>query len=588
MCGIAGQFGRTSSDFAAKAVGALRHRGPDGEGSWEAEEVTLVHTRLAILDLSEGGRQPMHCAEGGLSIVFNGEIYNFIELRNELEGEGVVFQTRSDTEVLLRLYEKAGAAMLDKLRGMFAFAIWDARARRAFLARDPFGIKPLYYTVANGRLSFASELRVLQETGQVGSKLDAAALMGYFETGSVAEPRTLLEGVCSLPAGHQLTWQAGNVAVKPFWNLNFRSQEMPSPEAVRLTRAALLDSVQHHFVSDVPVGLFLSGGIDSTALLALAQAAGQRDLNTFSIGVDDAGMDESSMAARTARHFGTQHHELCINAATLAESFPRFLSHMDQPSIDGFNTFTVAGFARQQGMKVVLSGLGGDEMFGGYPSFQKVPQLAKAARAAKLFGLGCLLGPALERHGTSLPMRRVGSLLQREPTLPNAYRTFRGIFTRSSARALAARYAGCSAAEIPDDPSPGDVPAGDERDMVSACELSLYMRNQLLKDSDVMSMAHGLELRVPLVDRGLFEAVSRIPAAVRLRQGKQLLLEAVPEVPEWVAKPPKRGFLFPYERWLSSEWGNVFADVTSRLSETRPTWYQRWSVFMLERWLERA
>lgn len=587
MCGIAGQFGLTSPDFSAKAQAALRHRGPDGEGSWEADGVTLVHTRLAILDLSEGGRQPMHCAEAGLSIVFNGEIYNFRELRAELEGQGVVFRSHSDTEVLLRLYEKVGPAMVDRLRGMFAFALWDARARRAFLARDPFGIKPLYYSMADGTLSFASELRVLQKTGQGGSKLDAAALMGFFETGSVAEPRTLLEGVRCLPAGHQLTWQAGQATWKPYWRLDFKTQDMQPAEAVLLTRAALLDSVQHHFVSDVPVGLFLSGGIDSTALLALAREAGQRELSTFSIGVDDTGLDESSLAARTARHFGTQHHELRIDATKLGEIFPRFLSNMDQPSIDGFNTFTVAGFARQHDMKVVLSGLGGDEMFGGYPSFQMVPRLAKAARAAGRLGVGRLLGRVMERHMPRLPLRRVGSLLQCEPTLPNAYRAFRGLFTRSKARELAAHYAGCPVNAVSDDPVVGDLSTGDERDMVSACELSLYMRNQLLKDSDVMSMAHGLELRVPLVDRVLFESLSRIPATLRLRQGKQLLLEAVPEVPAWVAQQPKRGFLFPYEKWLASEWGNAFADVTSRLSESRPTWYQRWSVFMLERWLGR-
>ncbi|MFO1486234.1 MAG: asparagine synthase (glutamine-hydrolyzing) [Verrucomicrobiaceae bacterium] len=587
MCGIAGQFGKVSADFASKALVALRHRGPDGQGTWHAEQVVLVHTRLAILDLSEGGNQPMHCAEAGLSIAFNGEIYNFHELRAEMEGKGVVFHTRSDTEVLLRLYEQEGEAMTRRLRGMFAFALWDAGERRAFLARDPFGIKPLYYSFSDGTLSFASELRVLQKTGLTGSKLDAVALMGFFETGSVAEPRTLLEGVRCLPAGHQLTWQEGQVQERRFWSLQFGHAEMSSTEATQMTRAALLDSVEHHFVSDVPVGLFLSGGVDSTALLALAHQTGRRELSTFSIGVDDERLDESSIAARTAAHFGAKHHELRLNASALGEGFPRFLSHMDQPSIDGFNTFTVAGFARQNGMKVVLSGLGGDEMFGGYPSFERVPRLAAAARLAHRLGIARMAGPLMERHMPKLPLRRVGSLLQREPTIPHTYRAFRGIFTRKTARELAARYAGCRPEEVQDDPVPGDVPAGDEKDQVSACELSLYMRNQLLKDSDVMSMAHGLELRVPLVDRVLFESVSRIPASQRLRPGKQLLLEAMPEVPEWVANQPKRGFLFPYEKWLASEWGGAFADVSRRLPEKRPTWYQRWSAFMLERWLER-
>ncbi|MCB1275579.1 asparagine synthase (glutamine-hydrolyzing) [Prosthecobacter sp.] len=587
MCGIAGQFGKVTKDFASKALAALQHRGPDGQGVWESELATLVHTRLAILDLSEGGSQPMHVAESGLTIVFNGEIYNFRELRAELEREGVVFHSQSDTEVLLRLYQREGEAMTGRLRGMFAFALWDARKRRAFLARDPFGIKPLYYSFSGGTLSFASELRVLQKTGCAGSKLDAAALMGFFETGSVAEPRTLLEGVRCLPAGHQLTWRDGQVQERRFWSLQFGGEKVAPADSVQMTRAALLDSVEHHFVSDVPVGLFLSGGVDSTALLALAHQTGRRELSTFSIGVDDEGLDESSIAARTAAHFGARHHELRLNASALGESFPRFLSHMDQPSIDGFNTFSVAGFAREHGMKVVLSGLGGDEMFGGYPSFERVPRLAAMARLTHRIGLAGPAGPLLEKHMPRLPMRRVGSLLQREATIPHAYRAFRGVFTRKTARELAARYAGCDVNEVPDDPSLGDVPEGDARDQVSACELSLYMRNQLLKDSDVMSMAHGLELRVPLVDRVLFESVAGIPAAERLRPGKQLLLEAVPEVPEWVANQPKRGFLFPFEKWLSSEWGGAFADVTRRLPEKHPTWYQRWSAFMLERWIER-
>jgi len=527
----------------------------------------------------------MASADGALTITFNGEIYNFRELRTELESEGVVFRTRTDTEVLLRLYERDGQAMVNRLRGMFAFAIWDAARQCAFMARDPLGIKPLYYSTRGGRLAFASEVRALQQAGLAGSDLDADALMRFFESGSVSEPRTLLRDVRCLPAGHSLTWQAGRCEEIRYWQVHFESA--PVEDAAGITRAALLDSVRHHFISDVPVGLFLSGGVDSTALAALALETGMSDLQTFSIGVDDAGLDESGVAARTARHFGTRHHELRLDAAAMAESFPRFLARMDQPSIDGFNTFTVAGFARAQGMKVVLSGLGGDEMFGGYPSFQKVPRLARAARLFRRVPGSSLAGALMERHMPRLPLRRVGSLLQREPTLLNAWGAFRGIFTRRTARTLAARYAGCAEKEVAGQEDM-ILPAGTELDQVSACELGLYMRNQLLKDSDVMSMSHGLELRVPLVDRALFEAVSRIPAATRLRAGKRLLLEAVPAVPDWVANAPKRGFLFPYQKWLSAEWGAAFAGVTARIPDKRPTWYQRWSVFMLERWMERS
>jgi asparagine synthase (glutamine-hydrolysing) len=596
MCGIAGIFASQMADgerldaALAKLQQALRHRGPDDEGRWRSPGGTarLVHTRLSILDLSAAGHQPMVSADGNIGIVFNGEIYNFRELRAELERDGTVFHTRSDTEVLLRLYEREGRGMVGRLRGMFAFAIWDEQEGRAFLARDPLGIKPLYYTQSDGMLAFASELGALQKAGLAGGDLDAGALMRYFESGSVAEPHTLLKDVRCLQAGHTLTWwRDGLVETSRFWTLSFGRETMTEEAAAGLTRDALLDSVRHHFVSDVPVGVFLSGGIDSTAVLALSVAAGQQDLATFSIGVDDPGLDESSAAARTAAHFGTRHHELRLDAAAMSASFPKFLECMDQPGIDGFNTYTVAGFARSHGMKVVLSGLGGDELFGGYPSFQKVPALARMARVAHAVPGSPSLGRWMERGMPKLPLRRVGTLLQREPTLFNAWRAFRGIFTRRDALVLAARYAGTSPRKIIDQEE-FQIPEGDPRDQVSALEMSLYMRNQLLKDSDVMSMAHGLELRVPLVDRALFEAVARIPAALRLQKGKRLLVKAVPEMPDWIARAPKRGFLFPYQKWLATDWGAAFKDVSARLPSTRPNWYQLWCVFMLERWLERT
>lgn len=593
MCGIAGILTtrlddtRRLSTALEQMQSSLRHRGPDDAGLWTSpcRRAHFAHTRLSILDLSPAGHQPMHSPDGRLSIVFNGEIYNFLELRTKLESEGVAFRTRSDTEVLLRLYERDGAGMVQCLRGMFAFAIWDAREGRAFLARDPLGIKPLYYAQNAALLAFASETGALQQAGLAGRELDAGALMRYFESGSVAEPRTLRKDVRCLPAGHTLTWQDGKATTQCYWTPRFEPQA--GVEAVKVTRAALLDSVRHHFISDVPVGVFLSGGIDSTAVLALAVACGQRELETFSIGVDEATLDESSAAARTAAHFGTRHHELRMDATAMAASFPKFLACMDQPSIDGFNTHTVAGFARQNGMKVVLSGLGGDELFGGYPSFQKVPRLMRFARMASHLPGAALGGALLERRLPRPPWRRAAGLLRQEPTMTRAWRAFRGVFTRHEARLLAARYAGCDPAEV-EEQEDSLLAAADERDQVSELELSLYMRNQLLKDSDVMSMAHGLELRVPLVDRVLFETVAQISPGLRLQPGKRLLTDAVPEIPAWISQAPKRGFLFPYQKWLSSGWGDAFRDVSARLPVSNPPWYQLWCVFMLERWLEKT
>ncbi len=595
MCGIAGILNNEGverlgliSQLDALAA-ALKHRGPDDRGTWASASGTagLAHVRLSILDLSSAGHQPMQTQDGSLHITFNGEIYNFRELRTDLERAGVSFRTQTDTEVLLRLYERDGPAMLACLRGMFAFAIWDERRQRCFLARDHLGIKPLYYSLNGNRLAFASELRALQAAGLTSRDLDAGALMRYFKTGSVAEPQTLLADVHCLEAGHYLLWESGKLAKRRYWRVEFHPEEKDATEAVAEVREALLDSMRAHFVSDVPVGIFLSGGIDSTALLALAKHIGQRDIATFSIGVDDTTLDESSVAAHTAAHFGARHQEMRLDADTARQQFAGFLRSMDQPSIDGFNTFTVASFAHRHGMKVVLSGLGGDELFAGYKSFDAVPRLAAFMRALRILpGSGHTLGWLMERFFPSNRLRRIGSMLQTPCTIRDAHACYRGIFSKRDACLLAASYLDCSPAYVPTPPI-AHVLAADPRDAVSECELRFYMRNQLLKDSDVMSMAHGLELRVPFVDRTLFQSLARIPAALRLRSGKQMLLEAVPEIPAWVAGAPKRGFVFPFEKWLGETWGTSFADATARIPFKNPTWYQRWSIFMLDTWLER-
>lgn len=596
MCGIAGVLNSQGmereklSGSLQQLVSALKHRGPDDQGVWSNASGTagFAHVRLAILDLSSGGHQPMHTPDGNLHITFNGEIYNFRELRRELENEGVPFHTQSDTEVLLRLYEKHGAAMLPKLRGMFALAIWDDARQLCFLARDPLGIKPLYYTLSGGRLAFASELRALQSAGLAGRQLDAEALIRYFQMGSVQEPQTLLADVYCLEAGHYLQWENGSLAKSCYWRVAFANQEMDPPAAVQHVRQALQDSVDAHFVSDVPVGIFLSGGIDSTAVLALARAGGHESIDTFSIGVDDAEMDEAGLAERTAKLFGTKHHMLRLDAVTGQQAFSNFLHTMDQPSVDGLNTYAVSAFAAQNGMKVVLSGLGGDELFAGYKSFDAVPRLHAFNRAVHQLPLAAgMAGWALERNPCSAKLRRIGSMLRLMPTVESSYRAFRGIFSLHEAKLLAARYLECSYDSLPDLPCHQNQ-VDDIHDAVSKCEITLYMRNQLLRDSDVMSMSQGLELRVPFVDRGLFERLALVPAHLRLQRGKQMLLDAVPEVPEWIWNQPKRGFVFPFEKWLGQQWGEEFAEATRKIPYKDATWFKRWAVFMLDHWLERS
>lgn len=594
MCGIAGiltsQTLPTHLENELKGMQkTLRHRGPDDQGVWLSmkKQAGFVHTRLSILDLSDAGHQPMSLPDVPLTITFNGEIYNFRELRAALEAGGVVFHTRTDTEVLLRLYQAHGEKMVSMLRGMFAFAIWNEESQSAFLARDPFGIKPLYYHAgADGRLVFASELRVLARSSLVSREIDRGAMLRYLKSGSVAEPATLLRDVRSLEAGHTLVWQRGEVKKTRYWHMHFEAASIEAGEAVHLCREALLDSVTAHFVSDVPVGIFLSGGIDSTALLAMATRLGYRGVSTFSVGVDDHALDESGVAARTAAFFGSTHHELAMNSRLAEQSFAGYMESMDQPSVDGLNTYTVAAFAKSQGMKVVLSGLGGDEFFGGYPSFQKIPRLISMGKAVhSVPGLASLSSILLQNPVLPSRIRRLGAFLDGRPSVSEAYRAFRGIFSQREATGLVQAITGSKEGIEP--PPPYEAfEVTDQADAISTCEVSYYMRNQLLRDSDVMSMRHGLELRVPLVDKVLFETISRIPSQFRIRAGKQLLLDAVPEVPEWVKNQPKRGFMFPFEKWLSDRWGNEFKDAAAVLPGASPPWYQVWTVFMLQQWLK--
>ena len=590
MCGIAGILNASALPGSVTALPrmltALRHRGPDDQGCFHSPggDAVLAHARLAILDLSPAGHQPMSTPDGRFTIVFNGEIYNYRELREPLQKDGVVFRSNSDTEVVLRAYGAYGAECVAKLRGMFSFAVWDERERTCLLARDPFGIKPLYFHEANGQLVFASEVRALLASGLVRRELDPQGLHGYFRTGSVPEPRTLLRGVRCLEAGHLAIWQAGRLQARRYWKLRFQPEAVAAPEAARTVRQALLDSVAHHFISDVPVGVFLSGGIDSTALVGLARTVGRADLHTYSIAFPGTPGDEGGLAQRTAAHFGTTHHEWRLDAAAGRQLFSQYLQVMDQPSIDGLNTFTVSKFARDQGMKVVLSGLGGDELFGGYKSFREVPRLARLNRRLRLTGPVRAGVRAVLRRARRPQLRRLGEMLGQPARLDTAYAALRGTFTAAEATVLTRHYTGeevvndFSSEELPTDPTPEDT--------VSRLELTRYMRNQLLRDSDVMSMAHGLELRVPFLDLPLMDTLTRIPSSTRLQPGKRFLLQAVPEVPDWIANQPKRGFLFPFDQWLGTEWREVFGALDRTCPVPTQTWYRKWAIFVLERWMQ--
>jgi asparagine synthase (glutamine-hydrolysing) len=605
MCGIAGWFGPNCGWDAEVFRNALQRRGPDGSGVWQSENATLVHTRLAILDLSDAGKQPMEWPAAGVGasavspgnnvrtsessrlaktstskavLCFNGEIYNHNELRETLTLSGDQFLGHSDTEVLLRLLVREQESAIPMLAGMFAFAFWDAESGEALLVRDAYGIKPLYYRLDGNSLAFASEFRVLsRDTDSV----DAATLRDFFLWGSVQEPQTLLSQVRQLPAGHVLHWHQGKVIVRQWYRPQFtKTSEKPtsrchSSEAVHRTRVALEESVKRHLVSDVPIGIFLSGGIDSTAVLALARKVlgKSSDLRTFSIGFEDPLYDESSLARRTAEHFGAQHTEWRMKPEEGAAEIPAYLSAVDQPSIDGFNTWCVSKLARQESIKVVLSGLGGDEWFAGYGSFGRVPRFRSFYR---------LLGPlrpiaarCFDASTPGSPWRRLAAFLRGGGSWLSAFHVQRGIFTPEESRLLAEKI-GCS---IPGPTSWESGPLPDEpRAIAGWLEVTRYMRNQLLRDSDVFSMAHGLELRVPFVDVRLATTLLELPSEIRLQQGKKLLLDAVPEVPDWVRRQPKRGFRFPFQEWMEGQFGETLAEARNLSPVPLRAWYRTWAV----------
>jgi len=588
MCGIAGILSVDSDTGLATPVAAMQkaldHRGPDGRGDFfcSTRKAALAHTRLAVIDLCKSAQQPMGTPDGRYTITYNGEIYNYKKLRAQLEGEGEVFQSNSDTEVILKMFIHKGSQCVHFLRGMFAFVIWDSEKQTAFAARDPLGIKPFYYYRNSNNFAFASELRSVIASGLSKKKLSSRGLVGYLLHGTAQEPDTLISDIKMLPAGTQLTWRKGKVKIQRYWRLKHKTQHINRKQAVDRTRTALQNSVRAHLVSDVPVGIFLSGGIDSTALLALAKKATSKPINTYSIAFESAEWNEGDIAKRTAKHFGSNHTEFLMSPAEARPLFYEFVDAVDQPTIDGFNTYCIAQLAAKAGEKVVLSGLGADELFAGYKSFELIPEMLE--KSQKLNFLSSLVQAIAGLASTVLPakQRRMLDAVARPYSVAAAHRSLRGIFSVTESLALTKSITGKSARQ----PKLDEPTAEHALDQIGQLETTCYMRNQLLRDSDVASMACGLELRVPFVDKKLIDRVNTIPAEIRLEQGKQLLVQAIPELPEWVLERPKQGFRFPFDEWFSEEWKDMATMKTPFWIPQKP-WYRRWALAMLGDWKER-
>jgi len=635
MCGIFGIVARNASipeGVLERGTQSLAHRGPDDSGTILLRdsgpvpaEIGLGNRRLAILDLSPFAHQPMQDAETGNWIVYNGEIYNFRDVRKELELAGTTFASHSDTEVVLKAYARWGEECLIKFRGIFAFAIWDARHQHLFLARDPMGIKPLYYAQFDPYFLFASEVRTLINTGLVPRRIDHAGLINYLTFGSAYDPLTLIEGIRAVPAGHNLTWQSGNVRFSCYWDLT-SDQNTPAAKPVPDVEFArdhiaqnlqpiLEEAVRLQLVSDVPVGVFLSGGIDSSAIVSILSRGGVAP-STFSIVFREADFSEAEHSRRVAQRFRTDHHEISVSQADALAAIPDALRAMDLPTMDGVNTFFVSRETRRSGVKVALSGLGGDEVFAGYSSFRSVPHMERFAQfwhhvprslrnsAASLFAA---LVPENDRN------RKLAGLARANGRVLHPYFLTRMLFTPGQQDVLLSTVAKNAVVTASEATRIALRQAAflDPINRVSYLESRCYMLNTLLRDADCMSMSHGLEVRVPLIDHQLAKTVLALPGAWKLNHTpKKLLVGALAgSLPDEIVNRPKRGFTLPFEHWMRQELrtevepvlsakkmhagplgrllhGSCTERVWQQFLDGTISWTRPWSLYVLERWCE--
>jgi asparagine synthase (glutamine-hydrolysing) len=578
-------------------------RGPDGSGEWFSADrhVGLAHRRLAIIDLSERAAQPMASADGNLVVTFNGEIYNYASLKEGLQQRGYAFRTTSDTEVLLYLYAEYGVNMLGLMRGMFALAIYDLRKKGVLLARDPYGIKPLYYADDGQVVRFGSQVRALLAGGGISKTVDPAGQVGFYLWGSVPEPFTSHQAVRCLPAGTHLWVDAAGkrepqqyFSQSRVWFDAARSSLDASPGAQeREIHEALRDSVVHHMVADVPVSAFLSGGIDSGALVGLMseqRGTGLAGITLCFTEFEGRPDDEVPLASEVARKYGVKHYVRRVTQAEFESDLPRIFEAMDQPTIDGVNTWFVSKATAELGFKVAISGLGGDELFGGYNTFRDVPRLVCAGR---LPGRIPGLGEAVRKVATSVLSHvpnvhpKFAGLAEYGGSYPGAYLLKRGLFMPwELTNVLAAdiveagleKLSVLSALKALLIPEPEAAFA-----KVATLEASQYMRNQLLRDTDWASMAHSLEVRIPLVDSMLLQRVAPYVLSLARASGKAVLANAPRSpLPHSVQGRRKTGFSTPVEDWLKSSPNLSTWNRVSGLRSERCPWARRFAFAVAE------
>ncbi len=668
MCGIAGAINTANSQELISAVRKMTarmvHRGPDDGGIAEgisncglrisnfrsaidtesrprnydrverSSEVAVVlgARRLAILDLSPAGHQPMQDAEAGLTIAYNGETYNFRELRNEIGDEFGPWVSNTDTEVVLRGYRKWGLRAFGKLRGMFAVAIWDAGKEELILARDRFGIKPLYYSISDfefrnanlksairnpqSEILFASEIRALLASDMVPRKLSVEGVASYLTSGSVEAPLTIVDGICSLMPGHCLRVRAHDGVLQveetryieggplDFEGVLDESLRRSRRDTVALLRQKLEESVRLHLVSDVPLGVFLSGGMDSSALVALMSQVTKEKPKTFSVVFDEKRFNEAPHSRLVATKFHTEHREIHLNEDQLLDLLPGALGAMDQPTMDAVNTFVVSKAVKEAGVTVALSGLGGDELFAGYPSFRRALRLEKMSQLSRgLFRSAAVVGKAT--LSGSVQRNKLWELAHSDGGPEDVYRITRQLFSPDQVKALCPGLA--SNGTYP--PATGN--RSDVINTISRLELNGYMANTLLRDTDSMSMAHSLEVRVPFVDAEVARLVLSLPGHWKLNGGrtKPLLADALADLlPAEVLHRTKMGFTLPFEKWMQSRLRDEISSVLENGEHSKKAalnndavrsvwqdflrspravgWSRPWALYVLNKWCE--
>jgi asparagine synthase (glutamine-hydrolysing) len=598
-----------------RMAAAMKHRGPDSQGVEELGSCLLANTRLSIIDLSDRGRMPMPSPDGQTWITYNGECYNAAELRVGLSERGHAFHTTTDTEVILHLYLEFGERFVEKLRGMFAFAIWDARERKLVLGRDRLGIKPLYLYKSDGQLLFASELKTLLASGLILRQLDPSGLRAFLQLGHIPPPWSAVRGVTPLPPGHIGVWKDGEWRMDEYWSLTPHPVGVPAVELAKNLGDVLVDAMRSHLVSDVPILIFLSGGADSACLAAFAKAAGAQNLSAMTVGFGEPEFDESTLTRRTADALNVPLEIVTLDARRVEAELDHAIWSLDQPTVDGLNSYWISKLGAKAGFKVALSGQGGDELFGGYDSlawFERFNTVARLARPLPTM----LVGRLLDRKTLPFRWRKLSYLIGADDPFVAAQLAVKLLFLDRDVADLIAHT-------FPSNGHDGEardhlkywskqVEREDLLERLAFMDIHTHLEPRLLRDLDAMSMAHSIEVRPVFLDHRVVEFLLAVPSRIRM-QRKRLLLDAAkaflpPALYADLQSRRKRTFTFPFQRWLSRDLRSVLKETFSpermrhsgilepnavnclwnryEQSEGAVGWSRIWDLFVLQRWCE--